>query len=254
MLTRNARILLPTFALLVSAMSASAQDDWQHHVEIYAMGTSINGDASIGRAADVELEVDFSTILENLELGGMARYEALHKSDWGVIVDYSFMDLGADIASDRGGIVDAGLRQGVLEALGFKRQRHSYVTVDYTFGVRWWDNDVDLSLDPAIWPQPLGVAVEEDWIDLVVGVRAFTPINESWQFTAQGDIGGFGLESDFTGLVQMGVIYSMSERWKLNLKYKAVWVDYRSGDKGEVGSYHYDTVTHGPVVGVAYQF
>lgn len=47
----------------------------------------------------------------------------------------------------------------------------------------------------------------------------------------------------------------MSENWILDLKYKAVWVDYENDKpKGQPGYFAYDTVTHGPLIGFIYIF
>lgn len=70
-----------------------------------------------------------------------------------------------------------------------------------------------------------------------------------------GDIGGFGLESDFTAGAIAGARYQMSENWILDLKYKAVLVDYENDKpKGQPGYFAYDTVTHGPLIGFIYIF
>lgn len=127
-------------------------------------------------------------------------------------------------------------------------------TLDYLFGIRWWDNDLDLTIDPAVYPGSLSASVEEDWVDLVVGVRWINEINENWKSILYGDIGGFGVESDFTAVVSAGARYKMSDKWVLDLRYKALWVDYESGTPGTPGYFAYDTVTHGPLIGFIYNF
>ena len=92
-------------------------EGWTFELEPYIMATSISGDTSVGRVTGVEVDVDMSDILEKLEMAAMLRFEAHSRSGWGLALDYGFMDLGADISSPRGGVVDADLRQGVLEAL-----------------------------------------------------------------------------------------------------------------------------------------
>ena len=71
----------------------------------------------------------------------------------------------------------------------------------------------------------------------------------------RGDIGGFGLESDFTSSLAAGELFKMSDNWMLDLQYKATWVDYEN-DKtpGQPGYFAYDTVTHGPLIGFIYKF
>lgn len=242
-----------TIALLVASNYANSQD-WSYQFEIYALASSIEGDAGIGRATGVEVDVNMSDILEVLDIGAMAHFEAHNSNGWGVALDYGFMDLKADISGPRGGIVDVGIRQGVFEALLVKRISSGDGHLDYLAGLRWWDNDIDVDIDPAVLPGTAMVRVDEDWIDVIFGVRWTNPLNEKWNFQLRGDVGGFGVESDFTSAVASGFRYQMSESTTLDLQYKATWVDYKSGSRGQPGYFEYDTVTHGPLIGVIFTF
>ena len=121
-------------------------------------------------------------------------------------------------------------------------------------GLRWWDNDLRFGIDPVVLPGTAEPTVSEDWIDPVIGGRVFAPINEDWVFTAHLDLGGFGLESDFTLSASLGLQYQMTHSMILDLKYKALWVDYESGFRGTPNHFAYDTVTHGPIIGVIFEF
>ena len=39
-----------------------------------------------------------------------------------------------------------------------------------------------------------------------------------------------------------------------DLTYKADWVDYESGIKGQAGNFEYNTVTYGPIIGLNFKF
>ena len=228
--------------------------EWSHSIEPYAMATTIEGDAGIGRIDGVPVDADMDAILETLEGAGMLHYEGIHESGWGVALDYGFMDLGADISSSRGGIIDAGVRQAVLEALLINRRTTDNGYLDFTVGVRWWDNDVDITVDPAILPGTVEADIEEDWIDLVIGARSYQQINDDWAFVVRGDVGGLGLEADFTASLAAGFQYRMSENWVLDLQYKGTWVDFEEGSKGDSDFFAYDTVTYGPLIGFIFEF
>lgn len=51
-----------------------------------------------------------------------------------------------------------------------------------------------------------------------------------------------------------GALYQISEAMRLDLRYKAIWVDYEDGTRGQPGYFSYDTVTHGAIVGLAFDF
>ena len=244
--------IISTGLLLPTQSNAEA---WSYEIELYALLASIEGDASVGRATGADVDVDFGDILDNLELAGFVRFEAHHENGWGMALDYGFMDLASDITGPRGGVANVDVRQGVFEALAVRRNKLSDGQLDYLFGIRWWDQDLDLTFDPVVLPGTITKNVEEDWVDVIVGVRWLNNINKKWDFVLRGDIGGFGLEADFTANVQAGVHYQMSANWLLDLQYKALWVDYESDDtKGQPGYFAYDTVAHGPLIGFIYKF
>lgn len=238
----------------MSFSSISYGDGWSYEIEPYGQFASIEGDAGIGRVTGAPLDVGFDDILEALEMAGMLHFEAHHENGWGVSLDYGFMELGADISGPRGSVVDATVRQGIFEALVLNRRQLSSGSLDYFAGVRWWDNDIDIQIVPAILPVDIEVSIKEDWVDVVVGVRWMMNINDRWQFMLKADVGGFGQEADFTSSVAAGVRYKMGERWSLDLQYRGLWVDYEDGTGGTPGYFAYDTVTHGPIVGFIYAF
>ena len=244
-------ITISTLTLLTNAADAQ---DWSYQFEPYVLASSIEGDAGIGRAVGVAVDVDFSDILEVLDMGLMGHFEAHHSNGWGVALDYGFMDLGADISGTRGGIVDAQIRQGVLEAMVVRRFPSGNGHIDYLAGVRWWDNDIDVIVDPAVLPGTTTFAIKQDWVDLIIGARWMNPVNDKWDFVFRADIGGLGVESDFTSAISTGFHYKMTDSMDLDLQYKANWVDFESGAPGQAGYFKYDTVTHGPIVGVIFNF
>lgn len=237
----------------VLAMPVHAQD-WSFQVEPYLLASSIEGDAGVGRVTGVEVDVDFSRILETLSLGAMLHVEAHHQNGWGVILDYGFMNLEDDISSARGGTFKAEVDQGVFEALAVKRLQRDNSTLDILFGIRWWDNDIDAVVDPALLPGSVRAKVDEDWVDPVVGLRWLAPISEAWSISLRGDVGGFGVESDFSWQLAASAFYRFNDTAALELGYKALDVDFESGSRGSRDYFAYDTTTHGPVVGLQLNF
>jgi len=77
--------------------------------------------------------------------------------------------------------------------------------------------------------------------------------NDKWSANARGDIGGFGAASDFTWNVQGGIGYHFNKTWSAHMQYKALSVDY-DNDKTGTNSFAYDTITHGPLLGVVARF
>ena len=258
MATANSKI---TNKILLSALAAGAlalvanpanADEWSYQIEPYLLGITIDGDAGIGRVTGVDVEVDFDDILDNLDMGFMARFEARHENGWGVALDYAFMDLSNDRTGPGGGVLNAELSQSVFEVLLMKGTRSGDSQLDYFTGLRWWNNEVDVVIDPLVLPGTVSRNVDEDWVDLIIGARWKNPIGEKWSFLLRGDIGAGG--ADFTAGSVVGFRYRIGELTELDLGYKAIYVDYETGTPGQPGFFKYDTTTHGPVIGLMFKF
>ena len=248
------KILLSALAAGTLALAANPAnaDAWSFQIEPYMLGVTIDGDAGIGRVTGVDVGVDFGDVLDNLDLGGFLHFEARHESSWGVSVDYGFMDLSKDVTGPRGGVLDADLFQGVFEAMLMKGVGSGDAQLDLFAGVRWWDNEVEATFDPVILPGTASRKVEEDWVDLVVGARWINPISEKWSFLLKGDIGAGG--ADLTWLGHIGFRWRFGKSTELDLGYKAVAVDYETGTPGQPGYFKYDTITHGLLIGLVFNF
>jgi hypothetical protein len=247
----SATALLCTFLIVLPAQAA---DDWNFVVEPYLLISSIDGDAGVGRVTGAEVEVDFSDILDTLEIGGMIHLEAFHESGWGLLLDYAFMDLGDDLSGPLGGIIDVDVHQGVLELLAARRLNSGEGHIEIFAGIRWWDNDVDVVVDPAVLLGDRTASIDQDWVDPVIGARFTMPMADKWKLVLRGDVGGFGAGSDFTAVAAGGILYSFNQTISLDVQYKALWVDYEDGTRGTPGYFAYDTVTHGPLVGLKFEF
>ena len=224
---------------------------WRFEIEPYLLFANIEGTAGVGRISEAPVDVDFADILRNLEFGGMLHAEAHNRpTGLGLILDYSFMELGADRAGSLGAVLDANLRQGVFE--GFVSYRSELATgavVDVYGGVRWWDIDLGLSL----FPGPASRSRHVDWVDPVIGVKALSPLGGDWSLLARFDVGGFGFGSDFTWSTAVGARSQINESVAFDIQYRVLSVDYAEG-RGSSDYFAYDTFTHGPMFGLAVIF
>ncbi len=244
--------LLALFSLNTSVQAAQASD-WTFKLTPYGFANSISGTASAIGQNDVPANLDFEQIFNNLDATFMMTGEAVHNSGWGFAVDYSFMDLSKSKSIPVVGTLAASNRLGVLEGLVFKRSETKFGQIDVFGGFRWWDHDLAASLNSNLPGKGFDIAVAEDWVDAVVGVRIMKELNEDWAINARADIGGLGLSSDFTSTVSTGVNYHINDTMTLEVSYKATWVDYNNGKSG-TDYYAYDTLTHGPVIGLSFEF
>lgn len=247
-------ILAVSFLSSNAIAQESESSNWTFSIEPYVLASSINGDASAGRVAGIAVDVSFSDILENLQMAGMLHFEAQHRNGWGMIFDYGFMDLGADSSVGFGGVIDANVRQGIFEVLATRRIDSGSSTLELLAGIRRWDNKVTARFDPLIWSGSVSTTINEDWVDPVVGLRWTNALSDRWQWRLRGDIGGLGIGSDFSWSASATAFYNMSDRFDLEMGYKAVDVNYDNGKATNNGYFAYDTMTHGPLFGLVIKF
>lgn len=254
MTMKSTPLLLTCLIFAGTHTSHALAEEWQFKIEPYLMFTSIDGDATIG-TIDAPLAVDFNTILDNLDSGLMLRFEAFHQSNWGIMVDWAYMDLSKSHETPRGGIVDAGVRQAVLEvSAAYKQYSPSVGHWTNYVGIRRWDNTYELGLTPGFLPQTASVDRDQDWVDIILGFSMDKQFSEQWHFTSAADVGGFGLAAKLTGSVKLGISYDLTKNWDLSMQYKGTYVDYHDGDKGSKEYFSYDTITHGPIFSASYSF
>ncbi|MGI9203576.1 MAG: hypothetical protein ACR2Q3_06180 [Woeseiaceae bacterium] len=250
------KFLLPALAVGTLALAANPAhaEGWSFQIEPYLLGVTIDGDAGIGRVTGADVDVNFDDILDNLDLGGMLHFEARHESRWGFALDYAFMDLSDSRTSPRGVVLDGDVFQGVFEALLLKgaRSMDDDEQLDFFAGLRWWNNEVDVTIDPVLLPGTVSSSLDEDWVDVIIGARWKNPISEKWSLLLKGDIGGGGSDLTYAGVA--GFRYRIGDLTELDLVYKALAVDYESGIAGQPGYFKYDTTTHGPIIGLMFKF
>lgn len=254
MRSNHAPLLAALAGLLASA--AAQADGWQHAVTPYLWGSGMSGKATIGTPAgplEADVDVSFSDILRNLEMGGMVAYRG-ERGPWVVMADAIYMKLGAD--RQAGGnllTVDAraSVEQIALEAdLGY---RISENVVAFA-GLRYNDIDADLRVvrsgPGAGSTRTAGETAS--WTDPVVGLSAQLPLAERWTLGLRGDVGGFGMGSDLAWQALVSVHWKSANGIEVVGAWRYLDVDYEEGRDGSL--FRYDVATSGPGIGVTFRF
>jgi len=156
------------------------------------------------------------------------------------------MGLGA--SRTKGGVsAEADFDEFVLEAdvgLRINPQFEAFV------GARFWSLDAQLEVTgPGPGQEGQG---DQTWVDPLVGARYIQPIGDAWRFVLRGDVGGFGVGSEFSWQGIARVDWQCSENFALNVGYRYVDVDYEDGSGTD--EFRYDVATSGPMVGLTFGF
>ena len=90
------------------------------------------------------------------------------------------------------------------------------------------------------------------WFDPFIGARLTTHAGERWTFTLRGDIGGFGIGSDFAWQLHPEAEFALSPTVSLTGGYRLLGMDYEEGSG--LDRFAYDVRTFGVQLGVALHF
>ena len=234
-------------ALVVAAPLHAAEGEWQQEIVPYMWASAMNGTSGV-RDVEGDVDMSFGDILDDLEFAFMGAYRA-QRDKFSVTVDGIYMALSDDV-KDPGGQVkgEIDVDQTALEVdVGWDLSERLTVFG----GLRYNDITSDISLKDSNDNRVRGNGSEQ-WVDPVIGAHYTYPFNDQWSATLRGDIGGFGVGSQFVwqGIAQL--------RWQVKPNigivgaYRYIDMDYSTGTGPTY--FLYDMAISGPALGVAFAF
>lgn len=281
--------VLPASAQTAAPSSTSHVDPeaWRFNAASYGWLMSVSGSVT-ARGQTVDTNASFIDLVQksNSLVGLMGYFEA-DKGKAGAYLDVVYTDLsfGANNMNYRNPVAglklttssNAALRYqlfiaemgGVYELARWQHAEGSSTAVDGVMGFRYWNNSIAADFDVTgnvdfshlHLDRSFGLAVANtgtvQWVDPVFGVRVRHQFSPTQQITARGDIGGFGLGSQFSW--QAVAVYSYA--WNLDggrqiaalLGFRALGVNYTAASGG-ADAMNINETLYGPVIGVSYRF
>jgi hypothetical protein len=261
-----------------------APSQWEFRFTPYAWATSVNG-TTIAADQAIDIDASFLDIVEESEsLVGLMGYFEARRGRLALYTDVVWSSL--TFAGERSGtgpfgnlnvsvdaeldyeqiIVEAGVSYEIARLPGDPGSLKddfggstSYTAIDIRAGARYWRESADLSFDiTGAFALPPGFEVSGDrvvgrsgaidWIDPVVGLRVRHQFSLGQELQLRGDVGGFGVGSDFSWQLFGGYGFALGESWSGVIGYRALSVDY--SEEGPNGTRGIDLLQHGPVFGV----
>jgi len=146
----------------------------------------------------------------------------------------------------------ASAKQFVWEASGLYR-----LTSFLEVGAGGRLNNISAGLDVRrnVFPAGTEEVIENKsvtWFDPVLIARLTGDIRDKWLFQFRGDLGGFGVGSEFTWQLQGYAGYRFSKRFQLTGGYRILSMDYDKGD--DTARFIYNVNTFGPVIRLGFNF
>jgi hypothetical protein len=240
----NLRTAIVSGLMLVSPLANA--DDWKHEIAPYLFAAGMDGTAGVG-PVEADVSQSFSDIVSNLEMGFMGAYRAT-KGQYSITFDTIYMALGAT-KKGSGGLLkaDADADQLALEGdFGYA------ITEAVTLfgGLRYNDISTDVKVTG-----PLGAnkaSGSKSWVDPLVGAIYSHKFDDTWSMSLRGDIGGFGVGSDFAWQGLASVRWQATPTVGVIGAYRYIDMDYEDGEGNK--RFLYDMAISGPAIGVVFSF
>ncbi len=209
---------------------------WRFELTPYAWLAGVSGDVAVQGKAE---SIDFSfNDMWDFRTWGMTIHSEAKKDPWSLIFDFKYTRRDQEEDTTRletsTWLVEAGAAYTVIERF------------EVLGGIRYFDVNAEIKEDQV--PVAKG---SEDWVDPIVGGRYTWPFARNWLFLVRGDVGGFGVGSDFGWNVITGVDYRVGDM-SFFFGYRAFGVDYSSGSGDDL--FKYDVTRHGPGIGMTFRF
>jgi hypothetical protein len=230
-------LVLGATALALTPVSSTAQEEdgkWHFDASVNLYMAGISGDIGAqGRSVDVDSGF-FEDIFDNLTAGITVRGEA-RKDKWFGALEVSFLKLEGE-----GDVGDAEAKQTMIEPT-FGYQFFSFARAFGGLRYRNVDNEIDL---PAVQFRD-----DKSWWVPIIGADLMFPLFGG-KLVAKGhfDIGGFGIGSDFTWQAYPYLDWHFGRNLSAQFGYRWLGTDF--DDDG----FEYSVVSHGPQVGLTWNF
>jgi hypothetical protein len=236
----------------VSAQTIPSEDKWRFLVEPYLMFPYISGDIGIENLKEVQVDADPSDILNNLHMAAMLYLEAKN-NEWAITSDLVYMNLQKDVTPTR--LIRSGtvtLKQTIWELAGLYRVLpYLEVGIGGRLNVLTTDLDAERNVLPE-GSEELTGHHSVTFFDPILITRLTYNINGEWLFQFRGDLGGFGVGSDFTWQLQGYAGYRFSELFQLSAGYRILSTDYDTGDYED--QFIFNVNEFGPVIRFGFNF
>ncbi len=243
---------------MVASVGHARADEWQFSVAPYLWAVSLDGEQTVkGRAADVD--VSFLDIIEESDsIFALQAHFELHNGTWGVFFDPTFMALTMDATV---GPIDVDIEfdywlvefGAVYRVASWPQEGGADIDLELLAGGRYTSLDIDIDLTATGFATSVGG--NKKWIDPFVGARTLIPLTEGVNLLLRGDVGGFGVGSDFTYNLVGTVGWDMTvfgNDATLIAGYRILYQDYEDGSGAN--RFAYDITTHGPIIGMNFRF
>ena len=221
---------LGLFLFLMGSGIARAQsapsDEWEFALTPIVWAAGMNG--TVGFAAqERDFEVSAKNLVDSLDFAFMANFEA-RKNRWSFSLDVFYTDLGEEVTLENASVplpeeaLHLDMSMTLVEwDVGYQVAN----SLDVLAGIRRVSASAGLVTDAVTLPE-----ADAGFTDPIVGARFRRDLTEKLWVQLRGDVGGFGVGSDFSWFVGAAAGVRLSKLISVDFGYRTWDFDYESDE------------------------
>jgi opacity protein-like surface antigen len=253
--TKTASLLGAICAVALSASPALAQsptrtaDEWSFTLSPYVWFSGLGGEVTLPRGSE-SFSADFGDIFESLKFSVMGIFEA-RRNNVSLLFDLMYLNMQQGVPVPGEGAYSGGssrVKTTQASAIGLVTLAEGPSgCFELGGGLRAWWLDTEIRLDPGLLP---GRSADQrtNWVDPVIAARASFSLNDRLSLTGYGDVGGFGVGSEFTWQAIATLDWRVSDWISASLGYRWIQIEYENR-RATI-----DLDMSGPIVGASFRF
>jgi len=245
-----------------------SEGGWNFEATTYLWTPAVNGDVTVrGQKSDVN--ASFIDIVKDTDtLFAYNGQFGVSNGDFSLLFSPTYMKLGAtdhvQLPAGRTKI-DSDIEITYLElaalyrianfTVGYDGTSPQTLSIEPLAGARYTNLHGDLTVNVAGVPGKADSENSKVWTDPIVGFRSILTLTEDIDFTVRGDVGGFGLGSEFSWQLASNLSYRFSlfnKEARAFAGYRALYQHYKDGSGAN--KFEWDATLYGPILGLSIAF
>ncbi len=184
---------------------------WDFNLRPYFFLSGISGSVTV--PPTFPMNSSFGDLLKNVKLGAFINFTA-QKGQWGASGDFQYINL----YGEGSGLLDVSLDfKNVIGEVDVFYEPETAATLRFLAGVRTYSVKQTITIEGVELPAASTVVV-----DPILGAYGTWKLSDSWEFELRGDIGGFGVSSEFTYQVMALFHWNISESLAIPFGYRVL--------------------------------
>jgi hypothetical protein len=211
-------LLLP--APLPGQTDTTDAPSWNFAIRPYFYLSGVTGSVT-APPLTIPINSSFSELLDNVQPSFFTAVSA-EKGAWGLYGDFQYIQLVGEGTGQAGTTLEL---QNIIAELDLTFRPPGTISLRFLTGLRAYEVDQTLTL-----PGQSPVLANTFVLDPVLGMMGGWGLGDHWQFEIRGDIGGFGIGSEFTTQLAFTFLYRVSSTVAIPLGYRVLGYQIKTGD------------------------